>query len=322
MITMVFNNKKLLLLLSATGSLVVYHQFHTMDHLKSSSLSVMTDDGQVKSEIHELLKHSGINSADSLDDIVRATQRAQGAGGWMRKPGAERWQIDELEKDSDETAQLLTLFSKLNMIQEIQPNQKHYTYAVLAGATAERVRSRFAHLIYLWKKGIRFDNLVVLGGERDLDPQLESEKVLFEPEKSYLEIRTDWVRPVKVPTTEFEMMKMVIDQAVLPAELKFMAITYINAPKVKTDTGALRRPNTSDTIKEWLATSPNPGSVLLLSNQPYVGYQHACMKTYIPSTFVIETVGESASSQEKLAILFDTLARWLYQEQEYLKAKQ
>ena len=177
-------------------------------------------------------------------------------------------------------------------------------------------------MIYLWKQGVRFDRLVILGGERDLDPQLENEKVLFAPESSPLKVRADWVRPVKVPTTEFEMMKMVIDQAVLPVDLKLVPITYINAPKVKTDMGVLRRPNTSDTIKEWLATNPTAGSVLLFSNQPYVGYQHACMKTYIPSTFEVETVGESASTQEKIAILFDTLARWLYQEQEYLKAKQ
>jgi hypothetical protein len=319
---MVFNQKKLLFLLMASSLLVVYHKFYTMDDLKMSSLSVLADAHQVKPEVCELLKHSGIDAGNSLDEIVRATQKAQGAGGWMRKAGAERWQIDELEKDSQETAQLLTLFSKLNMIEEIQPNQQHYTYAVLAGATAERVRSRFAHLIYLWKQGVRFDTLVVLGGERDLDPQLENEKVLFEPENSPLAVRTDWVRPVKIPATEFEMMKMVIDQAVSPADLKLVPITYINAPKVKTDTGALRRPNTSDTIKEWLATGPTPGSVLLISNQPYVGYQHACMKTYVPSEFVVETVGESASSQEKLAILFDTLARWLYQEQEYLKTKE
>lgn len=293
------------------------HNLNATHAINNSDLSLVTQSGTIKDEIYQLLELSQINCNKSLNEVVNATQKTQGAGGWLRKPGAERWDVEELCNDVSKSNTYMALFEALDMTKEIEPSKNHYTYVFLLGATIRPVRSRLAHLIKLWNSGVRFDNIVVLGSDRDLDQKIENETVLYHSD--ILPIKSDWKRPETPPTTEYEMMKMVFDQVTLPSELDKVALLWVNTPKIKTAAGIFRNPNTSDTIKSWLATSPQKGSVLSISNQPYVGYQHACLKTYIPQEFTVETIGYAASEKEKIAILFDTLARWLYQEREYQK---
>jgi hypothetical protein len=79
--------------------------------------------------------------------------------------------------------------------------------------------------------------------------------------------------------------------------------------------GTLRRPNTQDTIDEWLRSyNPQPGSILALSNQPYIGYQDAVLRKALPKTFDVETVGNACSNNTKSTVIIDSLARWIYNE--------
>jgi hypothetical protein len=241
----------------------------------------------------------------NFSELVAYTQRE-----WLRKPGLERWQVEEKYEESRQI--LIPLFQKLGMIDNVKPIKKEYCYVLILGATVDRVRSRLFHLQKLCEQGIKFDFIILLGGQRPLDKEIESEAHLFDY-NSYLPIRKDWHVPTVLPSTEIEMMKMVVDQSDLPLALKEKMI-FIDTPMQLTAEGKQRRPNTADTIKSWLATSPLSGSCLCISSQPFVGYQDSVIRTYLPSDFIIETVGLYAFDDCTVVACLDTLARWLYQE--------
>jgi len=309
--------KKIKYGLFASALLICYISLKTMDSATVQA-PIVGEHGMVGPQVTTLLKLCSIEHDGTLEDVVRKTQTEQALGGWIRKPGTERWQIEDKEQYKAHTPAIMQCFDQLNMCASIQPHKKKYDYALLLGATVNTVQSRLAYLCELWRSGIRFDELVMLGSDRPLDPSLESIEILTKAPGMGLTIKKDW-EMTTVPRTESEMIDMVINRVELPAGFATIKITLINTPNIETSPGVFRRARTGDTIKTWANTNPTPGSVLAISNQPYVGYQNACIQTYIPQSFEAETVGKQAAQEEKLSILFDTLARWLWQEQERRK---
>ena len=74
------------------------------------------------------------------------------------------------------------------------------------------------------------------------------------------------------------------------------------------------RPNTNDTINAWKKMNPKPGTVLAISNNPYIPRQDLALKKMMGECFDIETVGPSTSADIKISVLFDELARLIYTE--------
>ena len=61
------------------------------------------------------------------------------------------------------------------------------------------------------------------------------------------------------------------------------------------------RPNTAVTVKRWLKKKkPASGSVLVLSNPPYIGYQDAVVRRCLPRSFQIETIGGPSVYSENM----------------------
>ena len=82
---------------------------------------------------------------------------------------------------------------------------------------------------------------------------------------------------------------------------------------IKTAKGE-RRPNTTDTIVDWISRSPKPGSCLVISNQPYVLYQGAVVRVVCPQ-FQVDTVGKAARPEGLKSVdVLDSIAKWLYGE--------
>lgn len=265
--------------------------------------------------LKRILEITNVEHTGTLDSVVQATQQA-----WLRKPGVERWQMDKKFQDLHD--QLEPLFRKLHMLDEVKPTKKTYEDAIILGATVSIMRERLAYALELWQRGIRFNSLIFLVGQRPLDPEKESAEVLYNRGNKFLPIRADWQEPNVMPTTETEMARMVYDQAVLPAGFKeAVKVHFIDTPMQLAADGGTRRPNTGDTIKLWLKEMPQVGSVLAVSNQPYVGYQHAVLKTAVPQNLDIETVGPKAANELNVDVLLDNLARWLYQENVLHKQK-
>jgi len=212
----------------------------------------------------------------------------------MRPKGLERWQIQERYENRRE--ELMALFDTLGFHEALHAKNSHYDYGVIFGATLQRTRSRINWLIHEWKRGVRFDEIVFLSGDRTLDTALELS-----------ELRQLWRCCEIIPANEIEMITWLRRHMDIPQEMLKLPFTLINA------SASDWRAHTGDTVHNWIAKSPKAGSILAVSNQPYVSYQDMSLRRRLTSTFTIETIGEAASKNDMNSVYLDNLARLLFE---------
>lgn len=293
--------------LIAASVMFIFFGFAFFQHAHQATIPhLFTKDLGPHESLDALLRLFEISHDNTLESIVNGTQK-----NWLRKPGKERWEV--ISSYSPQThAVILKECSTLGMIDEIKPQRKDYAYAIILGGTVETTRKRFAHVLELIKQGCSFDSIVFICGQRPLNKDIESDDTLVTYTNSPLPANNNWQRPATLPQTETEMTLMIIDQTLLPSTLK-EKIRVIDTPCKTGPQGNLLRPTTGDTFASWLATLPQPGTALVISSQPYVGYQDAVARTFLPKEFTCETIGKSDEDDYSDGVLLDTLARWLYQ---------
>lgn len=315
-VTMNINNsiKKLLLpVLSLIAIMALYNHF-SIKCAEDLKTALLTRDNKPNHHLTELLSLLGVNHDGTLASIVASTQKQ-----WLRNPDQERWHMAEISVPQKE--RIKSLLGMLYLQEEIKPIKKNYDYCLMLGATVQRVRTRFAYLLDLHKQGVTCQQIIMLGGKRRLDEKIESATQLLDAHNTDLLFKKDWQLNQALPTNETEMMRMVVDQTDLPADFA-KKIIFIDTPMQSNGDGApMRRPNTGDTIKQWLKSHVKPGSCLAISNQPYIGYQDSVIRTFLPESFSLETVGPRAEDDSTIAATLDSIARWLYQENIRLNIK-
>jgi hypothetical protein len=297
-----------------TTYLISFYVFYTKIPNTMNAISqrsyFLTEDGDIIPPLKTCLALCNITYDGTLSHIVQLTQK-----NWLRAPHQERWQQGEFA--TNEKEKFLDCFHQLHMVEEIRPQARHYTYALLLGGVATRMRTRLAYLLELWNNGVRFDHLIILVGERPLDPTAESPEILFDYKNDLGPFaKKEWNPPLEFPQTETDAMVLILSQAQLPEEFQSLPIVIVDTPAqfIEGSSDKKRRPTTADTIKQWLTGVPRPGSCLVISSQPFVGYQDSVVKTFLPTHFSVETVGAAAKDDIKIATMLDTLARWIYQE--------
>lgn len=294
---------KLLVFLATVFGLAMFLQamYQGYDNSAKQEFKVclVNEQGHPTNVLLQLLSLTDIEHDGSLASIVQATQKAD--TGWMRKEGCERWDI--VDTNVENQNDFFDLFHKLHLIDEIAPQQQQYDYVLLMGAAYDRIASRLQYAIQLCKQGVRFDKVVILSGAR---PLTDAEITALQRDYNFKD-------SAAVPATEAELMQFVYDTIKKPENMDHIPVVLINAPMKITKNGALARPTTGDTVIEWMKLNPVVGSCLVISNQPYVGYQDSVAKTLLPHDFTVETVGEK-SHDVTIGIYLDTLARNLYQE--------
>ncbi len=231
----------------------------------------------------ELLEICGIEHDGSLGDVVQRTQKTWYQGG------KERWELEKLKGLKEE--EVFPLLDRLHVLETVRAPLETYDYALIHGALLSRVQKRIAFLASEWERGVRFHKIVLLTGDRPLLPQE--------------------IAQLKGPTNEAEMVRFVYEHADLPEEMRKLPVEWVSAPKLEKN-GNLVRPGTKETIFEWLKKNPSPGKCLAISNQPYVGYQDAVARAYLPKGFSLLTIGPEADKATTLEIHLDNLARWLH----------
>ena len=269
---------RLLILLFASACVSLFSQEHFAQ-------SVLTEQHAPTSSLYLLLESLGVTTGGDLQSIVESTQNH-----WLQK-GKERWEFVPLEEDKKEL--LLPIFKELRMVDTVNASCNTYDYALIYGATYFSVLKRIKHLIAQFHRGVRFKQVILLTGQRDLNPN----------ENQF---------PVQ---TETEMMLALWETTPMPESMRSLPYLLIDTPKQKKN-GLWMRPTTKDTLIEWLKTNPVPGTCLFVSNQPYSGYQESVARSVLPATFSIETIGVSADPKLPVAIYLDNLARWLYEEKQ------
>lgn len=227
-------------------------------------------------------------------DILEQTQKH-----WLRKPGHELWELEELS--AHQRSFVLDWARKNQLFADWKPACQSYDKALIFGATTVAMERRLAYLIQLWKEGIRFNEIVWLTGKRPLDPRVDG--------------------LVDRCQDESEAARVLWDEVDLPTDMRKLPVVYIDVPMIAVG-NSFKRPNTADTIFAWLDQSPNPCKVFFVSNQPFCGYQFAVVKTCLPKEFSFDLVGSgfvTMSHRASAAVILDSLARWLYQENIYAK---
>lgn len=260
------------------------------------------------SALQQILTLTHTPHENTLESINQAVQgKRDDYAGWMRK--GERWETED--KYEQRRNELLPAFEQLGYTQSIYPSKQSYDYVIVLGSLAENVRKRLAFLLEEWKRGLRAEHIILLGSARPLNNNLENAELLLH-DKRILPFRATWHFNGVLPTTEYEMMKFIVDQADIPEEIR-ARIVILDTPMREQD-GKQIRPTTIDTINTWLSTHPTGGNVLAISHQPYVHYQHGVIRGALPAAFTVETVGATAKANERMALYLDSLAREIYQE--------
>ncbi len=223
---------------------------------------------------------------------------------WLQ-PQKERWEMEGNLEEKREIA--LPILLKLGCIDNIHAEKKFYDYALVLGAVGKTMQRRLDFLYEEWQRGIRFGQIVLLTGQRDLDPEIETFPESFK--------------------SETELFVYLFEQHPL---CEVAPHIVIDSPKEKLSSGTYRRPNTASTIRDFLATSPKPGDCLAISTQPFIGYQEAIIKFFLPPQFLVEAVGPGTQNvyptadldlKDKpkvpypMAIYLDNFAKWLLYEE-------
>ncbi|MCK5892915.1 MAG: hypothetical protein KAG53_00620 [Endozoicomonadaceae bacterium] len=233
---------------------------------------------------------------------------AQGFSRWARKPMQERWELDEIDLPPDQEALVHNDLQQLGFSQVIKPVRKTYAYGVILGATSPGMLERLNYLATLWRNGTRFDRLLFLTGQRPVDPLVDH----FQSLMKSLQKKADIVHLVgdSAPMHETEAAQLLYLYADLPQSMRELPVIFIDTARTWQRQHWVR-PNTRDTVKTWLLTNPEAGSVLMVSTQPHAAYQHAVVRGELSERFYLETVAPASPKEQPLAVMLDAVASWL-----------
>jgi hypothetical protein len=248
---------------------------------------LINEQGELTPSFSEMVDYLLHPKDKSVETIVELTQTM-----WLQK-GKKRWEFDQKEEEKRDL--LLPFLRKLKNFERIEPEEKTFDYALVLGALSSRMERRLTFLVELWQKGIKFQQIVFLSSDRPLFPLLETI-----PEGIH---------------TESELMGFFFKNQPVPDEMRKIPLQVISSPLILNEKGTFDFPNTGHTFSDWLKTKPHPGKCLIISDQPFVGYQDAVARGSLPPTFTCETVGMEALEDLPMAVYLDNLAKWLYQEQ-------
>lgn len=253
--------------------------------------------GNPASALLDVLRITGVDHDGTLMGIRNSTQST-----WYQS-GKIRANIGE--EHGDLKTALMPLFMKLGLMEEVKAKDREYDNVLLLGATLLAVRKRLAFLMREWNRGVRFQQIVLLGSGRPLTEK-ESAESLFDSKNPELPFDEEWAKPPVFPGNEGEMMWMVYDQAAsrFPWKNEAEVIFCIHPGKA----------NTEETILHWMEVkTPLPGKCLAVSSQPFVGYQELTVRKVLPDSFLVEAIGYGAPPSIPVTVFLDNLAKVIYE---------
>lgn len=255
------------------------------------------------SHLSQLLSDLNIPHKKDFDSMVEATQR------WRRKPDQERWEVPELNLDSHQKQRVLSHLEKMGLIKELKPESNDFDYAFVLGATVPRMKARLNQLINQWNEGVRFHKIIFLSGQRPLTDDIDRTDELVN-ESVGRNATEDQKKKIR-PHTEVEAARLLYQSTDMPEAMLKVDTQFISSPRYLVD-GRWERGNTRDNIKYWLQMKPEPGKVLVISNQPHAFYQQEVIRQELPPEFITEVSAQKAQDNARFILTLDALALWLH----------
>lgn len=272
----------------------------------------------------ELLKLDDLyDPTDYLPEIVEKTQKSW-IGVQQGRGGKERTDLQDSDRQAKTRETVEKIVKEIGLLSNREPLVKHYDYAVCYGAFLDGVRMHFANLVDSWKKGVRFNSLVFLTGERTLrkeSGQQDAVEFLTDQTKSQLKFKEGWTLQEGTKyETEYDLCKIVWDQSEIPEDMRQALegkVVFVDSPRPEKQ----ERPGTKDTYYTWLKDDkPAPGTVLAFSYPILWSYQHVAAENCLGENFALDTCAPAApqqmliANQERLvSIVQDTVAKILYE---------
>ena len=246
----------------------------------------------------------------TLLDIPHEKNRAsliQATQVWRRKQGVERWEVPELQLSPSRKQAVLGILHDLGMVGQRVPRQKEYDYVLVLGGTIPAMERRFKNAVGLSMQGIHHKRLYFLTGQRPLIPEVDQVDAFVK------RMTGSDKNPAARPVTESEAAKMIGFSTPLPGA----PAAFIESTR-KWQNKQWMRPCTQDTVEDWLATNPNPGSVLVISDQPHIKYQTVVVKRTLPAGFSVDASAPAAIPEMPITTYLDALALWLANDDQAL----
>ncbi len=214
---------------------------------------------------------------------------------WLRHSQKERW---ELMPDSSLSVDVLELLEGSILLKEQGVPTSGVEDVLLMSAVEPVFLQRLDYFSNLVQRGLSFNRIFLLGGERQLDSEHESGAL----------------RALGAGATEIDMLLYHAEKLQASAlHLENVDFIKCTTPCVETESGGVRRPNTLDTVMTWRDEFFEDGSVLCLTNQPFVHYQAAVIASALGRDAKILAAGSAACLHEiNPAIVLDALARLIY----------
>lgn len=226
-------------------------------------------------------------SAEALNELY--SELGTDTGQWLRKPGQQRWEQEDLNDCSKAFVQQWA--EKHGLYDTVLPKNDEddsYDTAFIIGATTPVMKERLRFLAYLWENGTRFDKIVWLTGERSLDPRVDQ----------------------PLGETEADAARTIWEMESVPAEMKMLPVQFI----------ASTQPALEGTLKAWLdeQDGDDEGDCLFITNQPYCAFHYAKISQILPaSRYDYEVAGYRATGTPSAANILDTVARYVAIKKSY-----
>lgn len=232
-----------------------------------------------------LLATCGISHTKTLTDIVQETQKT-----WLLP--RDRTLPEGSTYPRTKIKDIYKYLEILSFVREQQALNISYQYTIIPGGETKTLQTRIDYLIHCMKR-------------------ISSTRIVFHCGTHLLpEYDISWQLPLGESPTEVAVSRYLYKYMV-PATLKKIPVEFVAIPVREKEI----RPNTADGVIMWLAAAPPPGSCLVISNQPYIRYQDAVFRTYLPQTYSVETVGPPLERDSTpISEILDYIARYLYQE--------
>lgn len=248
------------------------------------------------------LHHNGIPSTELLNicSLVELphhgtlTSINQSAQEWVRKPGQERWEMEQ--KFEDKRSEIMAIFDSMGLVKPLYPTTATCDYLLISGAHQIRMQQRInfvSHLIINGKLLIT-KGIFLLSGARPTDTKSEN---------------------IHLGATEAQAMETIYQQS----PLKDHPYTLINVPMKINAHGTVLRPTLEDTIGAWVAQNLEGGHILFISSQPFITRHSRIIKELLPQRFSFEATGGKAQENLPIVVYLDEIAHTLSMDLDTLK---
>ncbi|OHS93738.1 hypothetical protein TRFO_11505 [Tritrichomonas foetus] len=253
---------------------------------------LLTKDYELSSSFTKLLRFIEADHIHTVEEAFEYTQSK-----FIRKNGTERNQMPP-NPFEDRFNELAPILDEINMLNSI-PATGHYKYLCFNGQSTPMMRRQLEFIKR--QENLTFDHIIFATGDRELSSMDDADDLYKLYEKGEI-------------LYEADAAQLLVDEY-YPNDDRIVIRGVDKDP-------TLRRPNTRSTVVTWMDMKPEPGSILMVSNNPFIQYQYITWYNVLKENKWFENGGSlemcgdcvKRSNVNKVAVILDNIARTLYVE--------